>query len=284
MKKQKNQPLVSIIIPVYNAERYLRQALSSVLSQSYRNIEIIVVDDKSTDNSYKMLRQFRKQDKRVRMFRLTKHSGVGTAANYAIIKSRGKYIARMDADDEMMQDRIEKQVNYLKDNPDVVGVGGQCERIDGNGRYLGIKRFPLDHKQIKSMVFRSIPLQQPTLMIQKDRLPKDFEWYNTTLPIGEDYELYYKLMRYGKLANIPDIILQYREHTAGVSFVSQRYTFWCIWKARILGIVKHGYIPDIVSSLNVVVQTIIVLILPEQILYPLHMKTRQFFFKHQLER
>lgn len=277
--KNMQSPLTSVTIPVYNAGHFLTQAIESVVNQTYKNLEIICVDDVSTDETFKILKMFSKQDKRVKIYRLKKHSGVSIAANFAISHSKGRFIARMDADDLMMKTRIEKQMKFLLENTDIVAVGGQCKRIDVEGKSLGIKRFPLTHKEIVSMVFRSIPIQQSSLMINRNRLPSSFPWYNKELPIGEDYELYYKLLQYGKLANLPDTILLYREHEKGISFVSQKKTFWYIWKSRLLGITKYGYIPDLKSVINVLIQTIIALILPDKLLYPLHMWTRQFFFK-----
>lgn len=271
--------LVSVVIPVYNAGYFLPQAIESILNQTYKNLELICVDDVSTDESFKILQKFSKQDKRIKIYRLKKHSGVSIAANFAINHAKGRFIARMDADDLMMKTRIEKQMKFLLENTDKVAVGGQCKRIDAYGKSLGIKRFPLAHKEIASMVFRSIPIQQSSLMVNRNRLPGNFPWYNQKLPIGEDYELYYKLLQYGKLANLPDTILLYREHEKGISFVSQKKTFWYIWKSRLLGITKYGYVPDLKSVINVLIQTIIALILPDKLLYPLHMWTRQLFFK-----
>ena len=277
--KNTQTALVSVVLPVYNAEIFLPQTIKSVLSQTYKNLEIICLDYVFTDGYFYILRSYEKKDKRMKIYRLKTHRGVSLAANYAISHARGRFIARMDADDIMVKVRIEKQVKFLLGNPDVVAVGGQCKRIDAQGKSLGIKRFPLAHKEIATMVFRSIPIQQSSLMVNKNLLPSDFSWYNQELQIGEDYELYYKLLRYGKLANLLEIILFYREHDKGVSFVSQRRTFWQIWKARILGITKYGYIPDLFSFVNVLIQTLIVLVLPEKFLYSLHMRTRQLFFK-----
>ena len=276
---QENSPLASVILPVYNAEKYLDAAIQSTICQTYKNIEIICVDDISTDTSLAILHRYAKEDKRITVLQLPRHSGAATAANWAIKHAKGKFIARMDADDIMLPDRFEKQVKFLIDNPDVVGCGGQCMRIDENSTPMGVKSFPQSHEAIHEMIFHAMPLQQPTLMVNKEKLPKDFVWYNQNLHIVEDFDLFYRLMKIGKLANLPEVILQYREHRNNQTLTSPKRTFWLIWKTRIIALTQYGYIPSIAAIINVVAQTVFVLLLPDRIIYPLHIKTRTLFFK-----
>lgn len=279
MKKQfRKSPLVSVIMPVYNASAYLPAAIESIQKQTYRHLEIICADDCSTDDSRNILKKFARRDKRIRVYHLPTHAGVGTAANAAIRRARGRFIARMDADDVSYPTRIDKQVAFLSAHPEVIAVGAQCRRINERGGTTGIKTFPLDHETISSMLFRSVPIQQPTLMINTRRLPEHFRWYKRTLPIGEDYDLYYQLMQYGKLANLPDILIKYRERRDNLTLSSQKFTFWCIWQSRLIALTRYGYVPDLGSMINVLVQTLLVLLLPERILYPLHLYTRKLFF------
>lgn len=276
-KQNKSSPLISVVLPVYNASRYIEKAVRSIQKQTYRNIEIICVDDASTDHSYKIIRILSSNDKRIKAYRLKNHSGASVTANIAIQKAKGKFIARMDADDIMLRDRLKKQENFLIANPEIIAVGGQCNRIDEHGHILGLKSFPLDHASIKSLLFRAVPIQQPTLMINKTRLPSNFHWYRKALVIGEDYDLYYRLMQYGKLANLSSVVLDYREHKNNLTLSSQKRTFWYIWKSRLIALTRYGYVPDIFSVINVAIQTILVILLPDRLLYPLHMQTRKFF-------
>ncbi len=273
------KPLITVIIPVFNAQKYLRVALQSTLSQSYRTIEVICVDDSSTDESWKLLQQIAKTDRRMKVLRLEKNQGLSVALNRAIENAQGEFIARMDADDIMLPDRLEKQLTYLLSHPSVVGVGGQCIRIDDNGTYLGIKTFPLAHKEIASMVFRGSPIQHPTLMLRRSMIPKDFTWYNPSLRIGEDYDLYYRLLHFGQLVNLTDYVLLYREYPNNLTLTSPKKTFGYIWQARLNALTKYGYRPDVSSAFNVALQTILIYLLPDRFIYPLHLKTRTFFFK-----
>lgn len=276
-KQNKLTPLISVVLPVYNASRFLKKAIESVQRQSYQDIEIICVDDASTDLSYRIIRNLAKKDKRIKAYRLKNHSGASETANFAIQKAKGKFIARMDADDIMLRDRLNKQVKFLIANPEIIAVGGQCSRIDEHGHTLGIKSFPLDHESIRSLLFRAVPIQQPTLMVNTSRLPSNFHWYRKALVIGEDYDLYYRLLQYGKLANLSAVILRYREHKNNLTLSSQKRTFWYIWKSRFIALTRYGYVPDIFSMINVAIQTILVILLPDRVLYPLHMQTRKFF-------
>jgi hypothetical protein len=185
----------------------------------------------------------------------------------------------MDSDDIMLPDRIEKEFNFLQNHPEVIAVGGQCQRIDENGNSTGMKTFPLTHPEIHDMLFCSIPIQQPTLMIKRSMLPSEFTWYRKELLIGEDWDIYYRLMKYGKLANLPDTVLKYREYPKNLTLSSQKRTFWYIWKTRWIALTQYGYLPKFTSIINVLAQTVAVVVLPEKILYPLHLKTRTLFHK-----
>lgn len=268
-------------MPVYNANRFLERALKSIARQTYKHIEIICVDDQSTDNSFAILVRFAKRRKHVRVYQLPKHSGAPKAANFAISKARGRFIARMDADDIMMSTRLEKQAAFLLSNAHIVAVGGQCRRMNETGKTMGVKTFPLDHATISTMLFTAVPIQQPTLMINMAKIPKGFTWYNVSLLIGEDYDLFYRLMQYGKLANLPDILIRYREHPNNLTLASQKKTFWFITRSRLLAVTKYGYVPTVQALAQVFIQTILVLILPDKLLYKLHMMTRELFFRRK---
>ena len=174
INKKNIQPLVSVVMPVYNAGGFLVEAIKSILKQTYKNFEFIIVDDASTDDSWKILRKFRKKDKRIKTYRFQEKVGVSQTVKYAIEKAKGKFLARMDADDSSYPQRLEKELNYLLKNPETVAIGTQCRLIDKNGKTIGKKTFPTKFEDIYKYIFTFIPVQQPTLMINKTKLPKDF--------------------------------------------------------------------------------------------------------------
>src|SRR5579859_2675921 len=140
-------PLVSVAMPVYNAQRYLAQAVDSILAQSFKDFEFIIIDDGSTDSSTEILRKYEAADPRIRLFSRP-NTGLTIALNEALGYARGRYLARMDSDDVSLPRRLEKQVAFMEDHPDHVAVGCRVVLIDPDAELLGeIYRFE-SHEQI----------------------------------------------------------------------------------------------------------------------------------------
>ena len=237
--------LVSVILPVFNSEKYLSEAVASVLNQTYKNIELIVVDDGSTDSSGDMLKDFSKRDKRIRLYRNKANLGISKSINMALTKVKGKYIARMDADDISRKDRIKKQVDFLRKNKKVVVVGSDVEEIDGEGRSLGKRQMPKNHKSIYQMMNVSMGMQHPTLMFNTELIPAGFEWYRN-VELAEDLDLLFRLEKYGKYANISEKLLKYRK-SQNTSLKSVKDTFENALKVRKKAVLEYGYKPSLYS-------------------------------------
>ena len=135
------KPLISVIMPVYNAANFLPQAIESILNQTYSHFEFIIIDDASKDNSWKIIKQYARKDNRIHAFKNHINLGVSLTSNIGISKAKGKYLVRMDADDISFSDRIEKELKFLLNNPSVVAVGGQCIIIDEYNHSIGKKTF-----------------------------------------------------------------------------------------------------------------------------------------------
>ena len=216
MKKQTSK-LISIVMPVYNAGLFLRESLDSVLFQTYKDWELICVDDGSTDNSLDILQEYALTDLRIKVFKNKKNLGVSATTNVAIRKCHGQYLARMDADDVMTPDRLEKQIKFLKRNQKVIVLGGQCQLINEKGEKIGQKLFPLTNTEIYQMMYEAMPIQQPTMIINLKLLPKDFSWYEIKTNTAEEVDLLFRLFKYGEFANLPDCVLGYRLHGKNLS-------------------------------------------------------------------
>jgi glycosyltransferase involved in cell wall biosynthesis len=275
MKQTKDQPLVSILLPVYNAGKFLGDCLTSIENQTHKNFELIAIDDHSTDNSYSLLKNFAKNKPWVKIHRNPKNSGVSPTFNKAVSLAKGQFLARMDADDIMFPERLELQVDYLQKHTKTVIVGGQCLLIDPDNKIIGQKTFPKKDREIKDMLFKTIPMQQPTIMINRHLLPKNFCFSNPKFSPAEDFGLFFSAIKYGEFANLPQYTHFYREHTTNISLVKPKRTFWKIWSARIDSILRQNYHPSIHSLLTVFAQTVAILILPEKFIYPLHRKMRR---------
>ena len=270
MKTSKN-PLVSIVMPAYNAGDFLQASIDSILNQTYKNFEFIIVNDASTDETSKILKQY---GKRIKVTTNKINLGISRSANIAISEAKGEFIARMDSDDIASLDRIEKQIKFLIKNKNVVAVGGQCELIDKDGIKIGEKLFPTDYKSIKSMIFANVPLQQPTLMVNKKLLPKNFVWYDNDFSSAEELELIFKLFKLGEVRNIKDVVLKYRIHDHNTSFINPKKTFYLTLKTRIKAIFKYGYIPSINGVLTSIAQIMFISIMPNRLIYPSYMYIR----------
>jgi glycosyltransferase involved in cell wall biosynthesis len=201
-----NKPLVSIVIPVHNGQEYIKEAIDSCLNQTYQNVETIVVDDKSTDNTLQILRGY---GDRITVIPVEKQNGLGNVLNIGIRASKGQYIARMDADDVVYPSRIEKQVEYMQEHPSCVGVGGQIDIIDMDGNITGHREYAIEDKEIKRNRFLHQPFAHPAVMLRKSTL-EDVGLYPENMWKVEDVKLFLILSTKGEFHNIEDTVLKYR--------------------------------------------------------------------------
>ena len=194
--------LVSIVLPVHNAQATLSRCVESLTGQTYKNIEIIAIDDKSTDESFKILKDFSKKDKRIHVFKNKKRYGLAICFNRALRCAKGKFIAFMDPRDRSLQQRIESQVLYLVENPDVVAVGAQCTFLNKHDRCVGKSSNPLEHESIYQRLLTATSLQFETAMINLSLLPKDLLKFTENAYPFVYANVFVKLINYGKLANL----------------------------------------------------------------------------------
>lgn len=262
-------PLVSVIMPVYNSSKFLVEAVESVINQTYKNWELIAVDDGSKDNSLEILKNYAKKHKNIKVFKNKKNLGVGKTANFALSKAKGKFIARFDSDDYMPDYRLEKQVNYLINHKDTVVVGGQAELMDENSLKIGMKNFPLSNKSIYEGLFTFITIQQPSMMVNKKLLPNGFVWYNDNAKTAEEVDLFFRLFKYGKFANLKSVLLRYRQYPTSTSLRDPKLTFYNTYTTRSIAVKLYGYKPTFKAKILNLAQYIVVSILPSGLIYPI---------------
>lgn len=201
------QPLVTIGLPVYNAQDYIAQTLTSILNQTYANWELLVVDDGSTDRSLEVIRQF--SDSRIRVLSDGRNAGLSERLNETVRLARGQFYFRMDADDLMVPDRLEKQVAALMADPDCDVVGAAAYIIDGNGRITGIRRGnPFAEQGVMSVVQLG-GFIHPTVAGKT-------AWflahpYDVTAQRCEDIELWLRTADTSHFVQLPEPLLFYRE-------------------------------------------------------------------------
>ena len=203
-------PFVSVIMCCYNEGKYLKDAVESILNQSFDNFEFIIIDDCSTDNTSGIIDFYKNRDKRIVSLRNAPNLGISESANKGIEISKGKYIARMDADDIAAQDRLLKQVALMEENPAVVVCGTNILLIDEDKTVIGKIEYKYSDREIKKELFMKNPFANPTVMIRKDILSRYSIWYETTYPNAEDYQLWFKLAGHGDFRNINEFLLRHR--------------------------------------------------------------------------
>ena len=206
------QPLISIFLPVHNASQTLSESVLSLLSQTYKNIEVIAIDDFSKDNSYSILKALKKKDKRIRLYKNVKRYGIGVTLNRLVKKSKGTYIAFMDTSDISSPNRLRKQLNFLLNNKDVVAVGSQCTFIDEKGKKIGRSDFPTENSLIYENPLHGISMQFETVLINKTLLPKDVLKFHTGSNPFIYSDIFIKIANYGKFANLKEFLHFHRNN------------------------------------------------------------------------
>lgn len=269
-----DKPLVTVLMTAYNAEKFIKESIDSIIKQTYENLEIIVVDDGSTDNTLNIVKSLQKTDGRIKVFQMKENSGPSLASNFGIKKAKGKFIARMDADDISYPDRIEKQVKFLKENPEVILVGGQCILINEKGSVIGKKSFPTRHQDIYNSLFSVNAIQHPSCMVNMRLLPKNKFVYHNHSILAHDLELVFELSQYGKLANLDNTVLFYRQYPSSLSLKNPKKTFKATIEIREKAVRQYGYKPRFTGKVINIIQKVLVGILPEKYIYSIFMFLR----------
>ena len=214
-------PVISVCTAVYNGERYLAQAVESILAQSFGDFEYILIDDGSTDGSLEILRGFEKRDRRVRLVS-RENKGLTKSLNEAIRLSRGEFIARMDGDDVARPNRFELQHRFLREHPDIVCCGGAHELIDGKGRLLTTLALPTSDEEIQQKLLAGhTAICHPCAMFRKSAA-EQVSGYDEQFRVAQDLDMWLRLGEVGKLANLPEVLLQFRMHESSVSETSRQ--------------------------------------------------------------
>ena len=203
-----DQPKISVVLPVFNGQNYLAESLQSILNQSYANLEILVIDDGSTDKSAEIVRGYK--DNRISLIQNEKNLGLITSLNKGLKLASGEFIARMDADDIAMPTRFEKQIAYLKANPEIAICGTRY--VTSGSKHPVSPPLPTTHDEIRvTLIFRSA-MAHPTVMIRRSVLLQNNISYNELYPSAEDYKLWTDLALCTRLGNLDEALLKYRVH------------------------------------------------------------------------
>ena len=208
--------MISILMPIYNVENYVKESIESILNNSYKNFELIIVNDGSNDNSIDIIKQF--SDSRIKLFQ-KENSGLVETLNYGIQKCNSSIIMRMDGDDVIHNEKIERQLKPFKKSKSIL-MGTLGYLIDSKGRIKGNIDLPLDQKTIiKSMLKISAGFIHPSVMFYKDAVLK-VGGYNYNFTHAEDFDLFLRLSKIGKISNIEERLIYIRKHEKNVSLLN----------------------------------------------------------------
>jgi glycosyltransferase involved in cell wall biosynthesis len=205
-------PRISVVMSVFNGERFLCEAIESILDQSLIDLEFIIIDDGSTDNSASILASYRRKDARVHVYH-QENRGLSDSLNRGCGLARGKYVARMDADDIAFRNRLALQIEFMEAHPEVAVVGGAVEFVDATGKVLTIARYPCENREIQSALLDASVLWHPTVLLRKEV----FAVVGGYRKIAEDYDLWLRIAEHFQLANLDAVVLKYRLHPYQIS-------------------------------------------------------------------
>lgn len=212
-----NIPMVSVVLPVYNAEKYIDEAIQSILNQSYLDFEFIIINDGSTDKSLEIIEKYKQLDDRIFIINRG-NKGLVASLNEGIEQAKGRYIARMDADDISLPTRFEKQVKLMENNSiDICGC--HYAMINKFGKYIDIIYTPLDNNSLFLYLIEAVPFAHGSVMIRKNFLRKHNLMYGQNkIKYAEDKALWSSMYKFGaRFGNVNEVLFEYREFNESLS-------------------------------------------------------------------
>jgi Glycosyl transferase family 2 len=220
-----NTPTVSVVMSVFNDERFVSAAVESILSQTFQNFEFVIVNDGSTDRTPDILASYQRRDPRV-LVHNQENKGQGLSLNLGCSRARGRYIARMDGDDIASPERLERQINYLEENPYIALLGTSIHTIDIAGRRLSTVSYPTDDKAIRKCLFEShvSALAHPSVVFRTEVF-RAVNGYRTAFAPAEDYDLWLRIAESWQVSNLTEPLVCYRvrAHSLSSSKIRQQH-------------------------------------------------------------
>lgn len=260
----KNKPLVSVVMPVYNAERFIHKAIESILNQTLKNFEFIIVNDASTDKTAKVIHSYVKEDKRIQLINNSRNLNIAHSLNIGVYAAKADFIARVDADDISHPERLEIQYRFLKHHPKVAIVGTNISITDDHGKEIWKRKYPTRSKDIKKIMLRYSPFAHPAVMFRKKVL-KEFGGYNPNMIPCEDIDLWFKIGSKYNFGNIPRTLLKYSLSTNSSSHYNLHYTELLGFRIKINAIKELGFRPSIYDLVYNMLQFMSLWLMPSDI-------------------
>lgn len=244
---QNQQAVVSVLLPVHNGERYLRSSIESILRQTYKQIQLLVIDDGSTDRSRTIVNDFAAEDGRITLCPNGSNLGLIGSLNKGLGLATGEFVARQDADDISCPSRVERQIQFLQAHPEVGIIGSAMDCIDEKNRPLGHFRHPESDAAIRfGMLFDNVFIHT-SVMFRRELLKRHELSYDPAFKHAEDYDLWTRILEITKGHNLEEALVQYRIHSDNVSHKNMTQQMRCADAISARQLQKLGRKPDLDS-------------------------------------
>jgi hypothetical protein len=241
-----NQPLVSVAMAVCNAERFLAEAIESILGQTFTDFEFIIFDYGSTDNSKSIISSYAARDSRIK-FREVPPCVLPVARNASCSLAQGRYIAIMDADDVSLPNRLSREVDYMESHPRVALLGGAVEWMDSSGRPFIVARHPTESGELKSEMATHCTFWHPTVIMRREAYGA-VGGYRPAFVCAHDYDLELRIAEKFDCANLSEVVLKYRIHPGQLSMQRWNQQAWGILATQASASTRKNGDPDPLDS------------------------------------
>lgn len=261
MKMNKAKPQISVVLPVYNAEKYIKGAIESILNQTFKDFELIIVNDASTDNTLDILKEYAKRDKRIVIVNNKENLYIAGALNEGIKEAQADIIARMDADDISYPQRFQLQYDLISTNENMGVVGCNIEIINEEGNIVDRRKYPTTSKELKKVILRYSPFAHPATMFRK-KCWEEFGGYDGKWSPSEDLDLWFKIGSKYDFGSVSSYLFCYRVFMASHSNKKERKVEFMVLQMRLNAIKNLGYKPSLYDLIYNFGQFITLFIMP----------------------
>ena len=240
---EKNEPFVSVVMPLFNAEGTVKKAIESILNQTLKNFELVIVNDASKDKTLSLVRSYMQKDSRIKLINNKHNLKIATSLNIGVATASADTIARMDGDDTSHPERLRLQYLFLKKHPDVAIVGSNISIVDKKGKEVWKRVYPTNSKDSKKVMFKYSPFAHPTVMFRK-KVFEESGGYNPKMVPCEDIDLWFRIGAKYDFGNIPKTLLKYNLSDISGGQYDIRKTELLGFKIKMNAIKKLGFIPS----------------------------------------
>ncbi len=256
-------PRISVLTPAYNAEKYIGEAIESILNQTHSDFEFIIVDDCSTDRTWDIILEYAGKDPRVVPVKNENNLGIAGNRNKLLGLAKGKYIVWQDADDLSLPYRLEYQYNFMEKNEDVGICGGWLQFFNDRGN-ISIRKYKEKDEDVRKTIFRFSPVSQPSSIIRKKALD-EVGFYDLHYPPAEDLDMSFRIGRNHKFANLQKVVVRYRESYKGATFTQLKTMELKTFSVRLRHSDNKIYKMSFLDHVYNITQYISMLIIPARI-------------------